>query len=286
MTAPRRVLSFVSAVLATGLLTGGLYGCVNLKQIQDFAALSAESAGYEGLARDYVAAPDRRKQFEPPKFHAQLDALKAKREAQLADLQGLQSVITAYMSGLGDLASDETINFDKSTSDLAASLNQSKLLSDKDTQAATTISALLARAVTDGYRQRKLKTLITDSNQPLQDVIAATRKIVSQGFVNDLRTESALVSRYYANFMLAPDNPPEPVAMVLAQEAKVEALAQVDGRIRTAQDFDAVLVKIASGHQYLYENRNRIGTDELNRQVKPYVGRLKAAYKALVDTAQ
>ena len=97
---------------------------------------------------------------------------------------------------------------------------------------------MLARGVTAVYRGNEIKKLIQDGNQPLQDIIKAMRKIVKRGIYADLQVESTLVSRYYDNFMLAPDNPPEPVAMALAREAKAEALDRVDSRIKGAQEYD------------------------------------------------
>lgn len=273
----------VSAVI---LLVANISGCANLKAIKEFAALSSESATYEGLTKDYVATIERRKQYEPAKFHDALDKRKAIREAQLEDLQALQQVVSAYMKGLGDLASDEVIDFDKSIEGLAGGLNKSKLLDEKDKNAFTVVSALLARAATDAYRQRELNKLINDSNQPFQDVIAATRKIVRQGMVADLQVESDLVGRYYDDFMFAPKNPSEPVAMVLASQAKVEALGQVDKRIQTVNSYVSVLEKIAAGHQYLYDNREKITKDEVARQLKPYIDKLRSAYKALRNANQ
>ena len=72
-------------------------------------------------------------------------------------------------------------------------------------------------ALSQRISPHEMKKLIRDGNQPLQDIIDATRKILKSGIVPDLQVESALVKRYYDNFMLAPDNPKEPVAMALAE---------------------------------------------------------------------
>lgn len=109
---------------------------------------------------------------------------------------------------------------------------------------------------------------------------------MKNGIIADLQGESALIRRYYDNFMFAPGNPPEPVAMALAKEAEAEALGRVDGRIRSALSYDAVLDRIAAGHQYLYDNRNEIGSDALDRQLRPYIDALRAAYRDLLDVSR
>ena len=184
------------------------------------------------------------------------------------------------------LASGNIRSYDESLEDFGENLNKVSLLSDKEKDAIGALSTLLARSVTAVYRQHELRKLIQDGNQPLQDVVTATRKIVKNGIIPDLQAESALIERYYDNFMLAPGNPAEPVAMALARESKAGELGRVRARIQTAQHYDGVLERIAAGHQYLYEHREMISNDKLGRQFKPYVEALRTAFKDLLDVSR
>jgi hypothetical protein len=267
-------------------LSIGASGCASFKEVTAFASLSGNAAGYQAFTRDYVGALERRKQYQPLKFHGELEALTMRREAQRISLDVLQQTVADYMQGLGSLASGEIRTFDRSLEDLSASLNEATLLDRNEKQAVGALSTLLARSVTALYRQHEMKKLIRDGNQPLQEVIKATRKIIKSGIIPDLRVESAIAGRYYDNFMLAPDNPVEPVAMALGKEARAEALGRIESRIQGAQRYEAVLEKIAAGHQYLYDNRDMLGNDELGRQFKRHIGELRAAYGNLLDVAR
>ena len=271
---------------AAFLLAVGVSGCANFDAVKKFATLSSSAANHAAVTRDYIAALDRRKQYQPPVFHAELDAQRMRREAQQASLDVLQQTMVDYMQGLGGLTTGEIRAYDKSLKDLGASLNKATLLTSDEKEAVAALSTLLARGVTAVYRRNEIKKLIQDGNQPLQDIIKATRKIVMRGIYADLQVESTLVSRYYDNFMLAPDNPPEPVAMALAREAKAEALGRVDSRIKGAQAYDAVLEKLAQGHQYLHEHRDRIGNNGLKEQFNPYIDELRYAYRNLLEIAR
>lgn len=270
----------------TVLLAAGITGCASFKEVRTFASLSANAAGYETLARDYISALDRRKQYQPQKFHGDLETMKARREAQRASLDLLQQTVTDYMWGLDSLASGDIRTFDRSLDNLGFSLNKATLLDKNEKEAIGALSTLLARTVTTLYRQHEMKQLIQDGNQPLQEVIAATRKIVKHGIVADLQTEAALVGRYYDNFMFAPNNPAEPVAMALANEARVEALDRVENRIRGVQRYDGLLEKIADGHQYLYDHRDEIGRNDFGQGFKPVVDKLRTAYRNLLDVSR
>jgi hypothetical protein len=267
-------------------LAAAMSGCASFKEIKAFASLSSSAATHDALTRDYIGALDRRKQYQPQKFHGELEAQKIRREAQRAGLDVLQQTVADYMQGLGGLAAGEIRAYDKSLEELSERLNKVTLLSDDEKDAVGALSTLLARTVTAAYREHEIRKLIRDGNQPLQDVIKATRKIVVKGMAADLQAESALVGRYYDNFILAPNNPQEPVAMALANEARVEALGRVDNRLRAARNYDNVLEKIAQGHQYLFDHRESLGDEELERQFKPHVDALRAAYGDLLDVSR
>lgn len=280
------ITGLLRLALTVAILVTSVSGCASFKEIKAFASLSSNAASYGVFTRDYIAALDRRKQYQPEKFHRELEAQKMRREAQRASLDVLQQTVADYMQGLGGLASGEIRTFDKSLGDLSKNLNRATLLDSNEKDAVGALSTILARTVTATYRLHELKKIVQEGNQPLQDVINATRRIVKKGMIGDLRVESTLVERYYDNFMFAPDNPAEPVAMALAREAKAEALGRVDNRIQSVQAYDNVLEKIARGHQYLYDHRDMIGNDEFDRQLRQYIGELRSAYKSLLDISR
>ena len=277
--------TFRSALVGV-FLGAALAGCASFDEVSKFARLAGNAVGYEALTQDYIEALDRRKLYQPEKFHKELEAQKARREAQRASLDLLQQTIADYMEGLDNLASAKVRTYDKSLKQLGGDLNRATLLNSNEKDAIAALSTILARTITAAYRLHELKKLIRDADPPLQEVLQATRRIVGKGMVSDLQVEAALAQRYYDNLMLAPDNPLEPVAMALAREAKVEALNRVDTRIKSAQSYVDVLKKIAAGHGYLYGNLDMIGNDELDRGFKPYVDELKGAYKNLLSVSR
>src|SRR5687768_4009612 len=272
-------------VLCIFLLAFCISGCASFREVKAFAALSSKAASYDALTRDYVTALDRRKQYQPEKFHGELEAQKIRREAQRASLDLLQQTVADYMQGLGNLAAGNTHAYDKSLKELSTNLSRATLLASEEKEAVGALSTLLARAVTAGYRLYELRKLVRDANQPLQHVIQATQKIVEKGMIANLQVEAALLGRYYDNIMYVPDNPLEPVAMALAREARAESLGRVNTRIRSAQSYIIVLDKIADAHQYLYEHREKIGSNELDKLFKPYVADLRMAYRDLLDVS-
>lgn len=286
MTRVLHIPGSLTRALAVAFCMAVVSGCASFNEIKEFASLSSSAASYDRLTRDYIEALERRKQYQPEKFHAELEAQKMRRGAQRASLDLLQQTVADYMQGLGGLATGNIRRYDKSLKDLSSNLNKATLLDNNEKEAVAALSTILARTVTATYRLHELKKIVREGNQPLQDVIDASRRIVKKGMIGDMQVESTLVHRYYDNFMFAPDSPAEPVAMALAKEAKAEALRRVDIRIQSAQGYDDVLEKIAQGHQYLYDHGDMIGNDELDRQLRRYTGELGAAYKSLLDISR
>lgn len=285
----RREIWPVSAVInlvAALVLAAGISGCASFKEIRTFASLSHNAARNDALIRDYIGTLDRRKQYQSEKFHGELEAQKMRRQAQQAALGLLQETMSDYMDSLAALASGDIRPYDRSLKDFSSSLTEAALLTGDEKQAAGALSTLAARALTAAYRLGEIRSLIRDAEAPLQDVIGATRRIVEKGIVADLQVEVALVGRYYDNFMLAPDNPAEPVAMALAKQARAEALDRVDSRIRIAQNYGVVLEKIAQGHRFLYENKDAIGGDEFNGRLRRHTDELRSAYRKLIEVSR
>src|SRR5688500_2794359 len=103
---PRLVLAAISLVVSF-FLAAGLSGCASLKEIRSFASLSSSAAGCDAITRDYVGAPERRKQYQPEKFHGELEAQRVRREAQRDALDLLQEITADYMGALAGLASGD-----------------------------------------------------------------------------------------------------------------------------------------------------------------------------------
>src|SRR5688572_28149795 len=83
--------------LAAFFLTLGISGCASFKEVRMFASLSSNAASYGAVTRDYIGTIERRKQYQPERFHGELEVLKARRKAQRDSLDVLQQTVADYM---------------------------------------------------------------------------------------------------------------------------------------------------------------------------------------------
>jgi len=264
----------VRAALASSLLLGMTLGCANLTAIGDFAATSSEAAGYSRLVDQYAAWPEGEKRFEPESHWSQLDDLTAARKTQRKELLLYHTAIDDYMDALGRLAADALVSYDDEIDGLAKAVRSTPLgtRDRSEVAAAASISKLLAKAVTDAWRQRELADLIEEANAPLQVVIAALKTEVDQGFAGDLDIEQTAIDLHYKRLERESH---DPAGRAAALEWERAHRLDVDDRRRAIKAQSAILAKIARAHQVLYDQRDQLDDKELLREIEDYARQLR-----------
>ena len=262
------------------LLATFFCGCANLSAIREFADISSKTAEYTKLVDDYVESPSRQKKYQPPNQHSELDKITKKRSEQKAGLFLRYSLIEEYMDALGQLAADEVVTYDKEVDSLSAAAKGGKFVDDKESKAFSAVGKLLVTAVTNSWRQKKLKQLIKESNEPLQIVIDSLKQIVNQGFAGDLEIEKTAITKYY-RAIIADSHDKAGIAAL--EEWKGKKLSTIISRDNAIKTYSKALNKISKGHQKLYDNKDKVASKELMGQMSRYAKDLRKAYDALKD---
>jgi hypothetical protein len=239
-------------------------GCADLSSIKRFTSASADSANYTRLVKDYVQSAERLKEYEPANQGAVLEKTIAERKAQEAPLLGLFKGVQEYMNALGALASDQLISYDESMSGVVDGLKATKLIRDDEAEALGSLGKLLAAAVTDGYRQDRLKVIIRQANPHFQRVASALAKIVKQDFVASLDTEKDAANLYFQTVIeKARHAPPQDAAIELVKESWRKRIDELDRKREACLVYAAAIEKIGLGHQTLYDHSNQLSSDQL-----------------------
>jgi len=263
-----------------------LASCADLKSIRQFANTSADAAGWTSLSEDYVKSIARIQRYEEGKAGDALASAAARRQAQQPALRALHHGVEAYLKVLGALAADDLAASDVSLAALAGSLHSANLLADTQSVAAfTSLTELIAKAATDGYRQRQLTRLIAQANPDFQTVIAALAGIVERDFTAALEIESAAADKYYRAILITAEQaPPQQAALALVREKWREKKDALDAKKQACALYAQTLKKIGEGHQLLYDRRGRLAAQPLLATIARYqqdVAGLYAQMKAI-----
>jgi hypothetical protein len=263
-----RLKVFFSALLLLGLTQG----CVDLKAIQDFASISAESAEYTELVDNYLDFPNRQKRYQPADRHAQLDTMAQKRMTRKAELLLRHEVIEEYMEALGALAANEIVDQSEELSQLTTALQNQAGTNPAETEAFGKIAGILTKVVSDGWRKSQLQKLIEQSNDPLQTILKSLKQIVVDGFGGDDLNAQFAIQSYYRTKIAQSNDPAGIAALEEWQELRVAALAD---HTQTIQTYAALLDEISEGHQELYDERKNLEAAQLLKQIKQSAKELK-----------
>ena len=261
-----------AVLFLTGWLLILAQGCADLKAIQDFAALSADSAEYTALVNDYIESPGRQKRYQPESRHSTLEQMIQERADQKSTLLLRHAVIEKYMAALGALAADEAIDKTEELSQLTNALQTQVGANPQETEAFGKIAGILTKVASDRWRQRQLRDLIEQSNEPVQQILGTLRQIVGEGFIGDLETEQAALRNYYITLTMESADPAGKAALAEWQEFRS---SQIADRRTAIQNYATLLQTIATEHQQLYDQRHDLTNPNLLKQVGKTVKDLK-----------
>jgi hypothetical protein len=254
------------------LLLGLTQGCVDLKAIQDFANISAESAEYTALVDNYVEFPNRQKRYQPADRHAQLDAMAQERMTRKTELLLRHEIVEEYMEALGQLAADEIVDQSEELSQLTTNLQSQADTNPAETEAFGKIAGILTKAVSDGWRKRQLQELIEQANDPLQTILKSLKQIVVDGFGGDDQNEQFAIQSYYRTKIAQSNDPAGIAALMEWQELRV---ADLSNHTQTIQTYATLLDEVSEGHQKLFDERNDLANAQLLQQIQQSVKELK-----------
>lgn len=283
-----------------------LAGCANLGGLQSFGKLSSDVAAYSKLTDDYAVGPKDNQQYtlssetQQRQLLAQQAELRAK---QVARLRLLQTTLSEYMAAIAALAGEEAVNFDAEIGSLADNAQSAEVISVKDASAVKSIAGIIATALADFYRQKKLTDVIEKADPHVQTVVASIRGTIAlyqeslevdkqraRGHLMWLeelaRTERIALEevRLLARREHVPSGPAwAKLPSLKAEEIWSERLRVEKGfdeKLKAVKSYDGAMEKIAKAHSDLFTNRTKLGDTEVQRQISQYVKKISAAYKA------
>jgi hypothetical protein len=276
-------------LIALLLLSFLISGCVDLKSIRTFTDTSKDTTTYIALTEDSVKSLERRQCYESDSQQATLRSLIEDRKKANVVLVQTHTILSQYLSALGDMASDDLISFDTSLNNLTSAMGALKsskgnnVFTSQEVNAVNKIATLLSNAFFEQYRQDKLKEAILSTNQDFQILI---RLLINSTelYSQSLQTEKSVTNNYYQTIrMTAESNPPQDAALELLRNVYVEKLDAIDKKIATADNYGKILKKIGEGHQYLYDNIDQISTKQTLAQLKTRGQEIVNLYKVLHD---
>lgn len=271
----RLLLKFFISFL---LLLGGLTGCVSLGHINDFSSSALESL----------------QKFEEIDYNFKQDCLDKCLQHNISNLivdhpdcncqanEKADSITTiiytalkGYLGGLNNLSKNSLTDYklDGFSASLAKLEMGSIKFEKSQVEAYSNISAILLSAFTDKYRRHKIKEYLIAGDEPLNVLIRFMDFNLSENLNGKLNVQKELIKDNY--FDLTKDQTLSTYEKRKAVEAYYQQNYKIERRQKELSTYSKSLRKIATAHQNLVGNIDRIKDDEIKLQLTRYAGDIR-----------
>ena len=130
------------------------------------------------------------------------------------------------------------------------------------------ISSILTKAVTNEYRKDKLSDYIGEANDAIKILLNALEFNLVSNLSKRLDTKKQRIEGYY--FDLSNDVNASTYEKKKIIEEYNNSLAEIEAKKKQISSFGKGLKTIATGHQKLYENRNKMDAVEIKELLTQY----------------
>lgn len=254
-----------------------LFGCTNLKEVQDFAGQSAQLSGYTELTTRFRDTYYR----EQPYISGDADRLAQendlRRKAAYQDLLKIHQTISVYMQTLATLAGDKSFDLTPGIDSVASGIKAYPEFGIDKTQvdALSGLAKIAAKWATSSYQQRAVREFIKEGNEPLQTALIGMEKLI--GYYqktndNEWKTINGLLELELS----FTDQSEDKLLVTLARahlQAKASEYQLADKKYREARKG---IQTIAQGHGLLVENLDKLSRQEIKGSLRQFAKDIKA----------
>jgi hypothetical protein len=266
--------------------------CVNLEHINTFATASVkslnsqQSTGYSFTQSclDFDCRPDI---YSYPATDNDLPAAFGPAPACDCDafkkadkaLNTLNGVVTAYLTGLGNLSDGKAVNYNYG--DLVNAVDSNALLSKLSISSAEwtsvgKIATIVSNDLMNAYRKKKLKDIIKKTDPAFQIVISAYIKGMQRFEKSLLQDDLLWLMDKYSTYLkahrdrLSPYEAGQVYAAYLSERAKILTYKSIN------ETFITALQKIADGHAALAKEADHLTEDTIKQLINQYSADISA----------
>ena len=255
-----------------------MVGCTNLKQVQQYSSRAAQSIRhFEAIDYSFTQSCQERcvtAQLEKAQLSRTDCDCGLEQQADSATLL-LYGVVKGYFDGLARLSGTEVTNYNFTplTTSLAAGNFGGLQVTPAQAQSYANIAGVLSRALTDGYRRKKMGAYIGEANNDIKTLLQALQFTLTGNLAGRLETKRSRLRSFY--FDLAGDAATSAYERKNIIEEYGRLMAGIDDMKRQLQSYARSLEVVARGHQQLYENRDRLTVPEVKEALTQYAGNIQ-----------
>jgi hypothetical protein len=277
----RVMKSIKYAIIITLLIT--IVGCVNLKEVRDFAGESAKLSAYTELTTRFRDTYQREQPYVSGAAETLAKDNDKRRQDAYPDLLKIHKTVSLYMQTLATLAGDETFDLSKGMDDLASGIKTYPNLGidEKHVDAFSSISKVVAKWITSAYQERAVREMVMDGDPHLQTLLDGMLSLVSYYKKTNDNERKSIVGFFDIEIQYT-NTPKDKLLSTLAKahlQSKNREYQLADARYAEAEKG---IMSIKDGHKKIAENIDNLSSLE----VKTVIERIAKDIKTIRDNIE
>ncbi len=195
----------------------------------------------------------------------------------------MQQVVVDYLNGLSALTSSARTSY--SFAPLGQALKQNNLVSIKEEQvnAYQQMAELLTQSAGEARRKKKTATYIAQAHEPLMVLIEQLIFVLKEPLREAARQQQDMLYLQTRELADSAHSFLEKRNLILDYAARSEDYHR---QLRLLDTYVALLQNVKEGHRQLYEQRNRLDSDDAIETLSHYTGalyRLQSAFEKIKE---
>lgn len=275
-------IRWITPIWAMALIAG-LVGCANLKEVREFAGESARLAAYTELTTRFRDTYQRESPYLTGETAKLAEANDKKRKAAYEDLAKVHDTVALYMKTLATLAGEDTFDLSKGIDAISGNIKAHPEfgIQVKHVDAATSVTKVVAKWISAGYQQAAVKEMIKEGNAPMQALLEGMAGLVEIYRKTHANEKASVLGLFEVELAFA-DSGKDRLLATLARVHAREKAAEYSAAEAKYTAAARGIRSIAEGHQRLFENVDRLSTDEVKELLKRATKDLKAVRAGLL----
>ncbi len=279
---PQYHVKYVFLFLSSALLFSS---CVNLKHVTEFSKSAVESVEtFETLSSSFsqTCLEDcQSKNIAALNIH-QTDCDCSQNEEADRVTALIYHGLQGYFYALTNISDNQLTNYqtDGLTNSITSGNFGSIQVNEADVKSYSNIITLVGRAFTDGYRRNKIKTYISNANQPVQDLLHFLDLNLAGNLKNKLEVQKSSLKNYY--FDLVRDKKLSTYERTKFAEDYFSRIQEIERQQNELAAYSKILNSIAEGHASLNSEVEKLSDTELKVALAKYGSQLKRHSTALL----
>lgn len=264
-------------VVTTVVFTALLFGCTNLKEVQDFAGQSARLSAYTELTTRFRDTYYREQPYLSGAAARLAQENDLRRKAAYQDLLTIHQTLGVYMQTLATLAGDKSFDLAPGIDSVASGIKAHPEVGIDKSQvdALSGLAKVAAKWATLSFQRRAVREFIKEGNAPLQTTLIGMEKLID--YYQKTHSNEWQTIRGLLELELSFTDQSEGKLLATLARAHLQAKASeyqlVDKKYLEARKG---IHTIAQGHSLLVENLDKLSRREIKDSLRQFAKDVKA----------